>query len=342
MKKTFRKSRIAVFIALALVVSFLLIGCEGEGEEEKKQVTIAVFCPDGGNAYYQNKVYGYEIAAGFLAVEFPDYEVTVDLYNAGGYSNAMKQISQVEDAMTKGVDAICITACDGDALVPIIDEARSKGIPVINDGVWVNTETEMLISENSYRVGVHSANYIVRELNGKGDVALLYGPAAATLFTERARGLAETFAKYPDINIIADQYHEITIMEGRRIMEDWIAAHGKEVDAVWATNSMSLTGACDAMADAGWDPDEFLICGIDLSDVSIDYMEDGWIDALMPAQPIKGARIALVNAFYAAIGRDVPDLIYEGDDYMIPAEEFPHFDTSDAVAPEGWQPDWKS
>ena len=120
---------------------------------------MSVFVPDGGNPYYQNKVFGYYQGVELLKVEYPNHEVELTLYNAGSYANKMKQINQIEDSMVKGVDAMVVTSCDSDALVPVVKKALSKGIPVVADDVLVNTDTTMKISEHSYRIGVNSAAY---------------------------------------------------------------------------------------------------------------------------------------------------------------------------------------
>ncbi len=332
---------VLVIVALALSVNFL--GCKAaETKEEQKQVTIAVFIPDAGNAYYQNKAYGYYLGRELLKVEYPEYDITLELYDAGGYDKAMNQIAQIEDAIIRGVDAITLSACDSEALVEVAKKALAAGIPVINDDVWVNTETNMSISENSYRVGLNSGEYIAKMLNGKGNVTLIKGPAGVGLFTERARGINEAFARFPDIKIIAEQYNNNDNITVRKIMEDWVTLHGDQIDAFWSTNSMVGSAACDAMEAGGLKKEDVLVIGVDFSDVSLEYMENGWYDGLIPCQPIKTARIALMSAFYASVGRELPEIIYSTDDIVIDSETLPTFDLSDAVCPEGWKPDWKS
>lgn len=333
---------ISLVLIFSLAIVFNFTGCATREEIEKKEVVISIFVPDAGNPYYQNKVFGYYLGKELLKVEYPDYEVNFELFNAGGYDKPMKQIAQVEDAITRDVDAIILTVCDADALVEVTKKALNADIPVIADDVLVNTETNMRISEYSYRVGVNSGAFIAKELDGKGNVVLLKGPSAASLFIDRGQGITDELDRYPDIHIIAEQYHTNDIMEGRRIMEDWILAYGDEIDAVWATNAMVTCGAAEALKDAGFNQDDVLVVGIDFSDIAFEYMDNGWMDALLPAQPIKIARVALMNAFYAAIGREIPKIIYSTDDIMIRRDEMETFDKSDALAPKDWKPEWRS
>jgi hypothetical protein len=71
-------------------------------------------------------------------------------------------------------------------------------------------------------------------------------------------------------------------------------------------------------------------------------MEKGWIDGLIPAQPIKLARVALMDAVHAYMGKKIPKRVYTTDDVVISAEDLKSFDLSDSVAPKGWKPKWTS
>ena len=306
------------------------------------KVNMSVFVPDGGNPYYQNKVFGYYQGVELLKVEYPNHEVELTLYNAGSYANKLKQINQIEDSMVKGVDAMVVTSCDSNALIQVIEKALGKGIPVVADDVLVNTDTTMKISEHSYRIGINSASYMARKLNGKGNVLLLNGPSGAGLFIERNKGMRDEFKRYPGIKILDEKWNKTDIMTGRSITEDWALTYGKKIDAIWSTNSAVATGAADALKDAGFSAGEVLIVGIDFSDLSLKYLRDGWIDGLIPAQPIKLARVALMDAFHAYMGKKIPKRVYTTDDVVVNKEDLKSFDLSDAVAPKGWKPSWKS
>jgi len=340
-----KKSRLLI-VCLIVITVFAFAGCSGTGStdqgeqqsEVQKEVTIGVFLSNAGDPYFQNKSYGYVQGAQMLEAANPGLKINLEMYDAGGYQYSEKQIGQIEDAMQRNIDAIIITTTNGEALVPIIDQAMAKGIPVVNDDVLVNTDTTTVISENSYRVGRNAADYIARKLNNKGNVILLQGPAGAGLFTERSRGAHDEFGRYPDIKIIGEQWHECNILEGRRIMEDYIQAFGKEIDAVWSTNTVVAMGAVEALKAANFKPGEVIVTAIDLHDEGIKYMDEGWITGLVPCQPVKLARIAVTNAYKAAIGENVPARIYTTDDIVIDKETLPTFDTSDSMAPADWKP----
>jgi len=347
-----RSGWLVLLVVLVLGVAIAFSGCakKGEGDkatggtdtgQAKKKVTIAVFMSNAGDPYFQNKSYGYIEAQKILESRYPDYDVQVELYDAGGYEYSEKQIAQVEDAIQRKVNAIVLTATNREALVPVVKKAMAAGIPVVNDDVLVKTDTTIEISENSYHVGQAVGDFIARRLNGKGNVVMLKGPAGADLFMERARGAHDEFARYPGIKVIAEQWHPSNIVEARRVMEDFIQAHGKNINAVYAGGTVSAMGAAEALKAAGFKPGEVVIASIDIHDEGIKYMKENWITGLLPAQPVKLARLSVMYAFEAARGNPVPKKIYTTDEFVVDLERLATFDLSECMAPKGWKPPLK-
>ncbi len=333
------KKHLPLLIIGILVVCLSLVACTQQpAKPVGKTITIAVFIPNGGDGYYQNKSYGYIQGGLMLEATNPGVKVNVELYNAGGYDQAEKQISQVEDAITRKVNAIILTACNKEALAPVVNKAMAAGIPVINDDVLVNAKTTTSISENSYNVGRNAAEYIARILNGKGKAVMLKGAPGGQLFMDRAQGAHDEFARFPDMKVVAEQYHQVNIVDGRKVMEDFIQAQGKNINAVWSTNATVAIGAAQALEAAGYKPGQIPIIGIDFHDEALKYMANGWITGLIPCQPVKLARMAVQYAFAAANGQKVPEKIYTTDDTVVDAKMLPSFDQSDAMAPAGWKP----
>ncbi len=57
--------------------------------------------------------------------------VNMTLYEAGGYENLPKQLSQFDDCMASGPDAIIVGAISGAGLSKKFEEAKAKGVPVV-------------------------------------------------------------------------------------------------------------------------------------------------------------------------------------------------------------------
>src|SRR5260370_17387002 len=57
--------------------------------------------------------------------------VNMTLYEAGGYENLPKQLSQFDDCMASAPDAIIVGAISGAGLSKKFEEAKAKGGPVV-------------------------------------------------------------------------------------------------------------------------------------------------------------------------------------------------------------------
>jgi ribose transport system substrate-binding protein len=318
-------------------------GAEGEGEER-----IAVFISNGGDPYFQNKSYGYQLADEELE------DAVVEVYDAGGYENITRQVNQLEDAVQRGVDGIVLTAVDATALCGTIEETLDAGIPIVVDDVLPACDFPVPagISENSVNVGYQACKYMAEEIGGDGGFVMLNGPSGAKIAQDRAQGCKNALSEYPDIELLAEQWGPSNIETGTTLMEDFVSAHGQEIEAAYTFGAVTGLGAANALQAAGFEPGEVVLVTIDYHPEVIEYMEDGWIEGTIPAQPVVLAREAVEMAVQLARGEE-PDgergidpcceiRRYTADEYVVDMDNIDEYDSSPAVAPDDWQPEFRS
>jgi len=331
---------VALVAIVLLLVPGVLFGTATA--QEKKTLTVVVLIPNGGDPYYQNKSYGYILGKTLAEQKYPNTTVNVELFDSGGYEFSDKQISQMENAIQRKVSAIVLTAANGQALIPVSKRALAAGIPVINDDVLLQSDdATMKISENSANVGRMLADYLVRRLGGKGNVVMLKGPAGADLFIQRAKGGKDEFARYPGMRVVGEQWHPSNIVEATRVMENFVQAQGQKINAVWTGNTTQACAAGRVLKQRGWPASRILTVGADLHDEALRCMNEGLLSGILPAQPVKLARLAVVYGIDAAMGNKVPKRVYTTDEFVLTKENMGTFDMSDAAAPKGWKPPLK-
>jgi len=94
-------------------------------DKAEKPWNICVSFPHMKDAYWLGVDYG-------VADEAERLGVKLNLVEAGGYTELSRQISQIEDCVTGGADAVIIGAISFDGLNNVIGEVTAKGIPVID------------------------------------------------------------------------------------------------------------------------------------------------------------------------------------------------------------------
>lgn len=90
-----------------------------------KPWNICVSFPHMKDAYWLGVNYG-------VADEAERLGVNLNVVEAGGYTELNRQISQIEDCVSGGADAVVVGAISFDGLNNVIGEVAAKGIPVID------------------------------------------------------------------------------------------------------------------------------------------------------------------------------------------------------------------
>lgn len=135
-----------------------------------------------------------------------------------------KQLSDVEDFITKKVDAIIISPVDSKGVQAAIIKAEKAGIPVITvdvaaEGVPVVTH----VATDNYAGGVEAGKLMGKLLNGKGKVAIIDYPALQSVVA-RVDGFKKGLADTPDVKIVAIQTG-ITRAEALTVAQNMMQAH---------------------------------------------------------------------------------------------------------------------
>jgi ribose transport system substrate-binding protein len=271
-------------------------GLAAAAAEEKE---IAVMLPAAGDPYFKMKAFGYVDEGKKLG-----YKVTV--YDAGGYGNLQKQVSQIEDVITRKVSGIVLVPASSDGTVPVVEKAVAAGIPVINDGIATKSDKVTgFVGEPSYVMTELLAAYAVDKLGGKGDVVMLSGPSGLDLTLFRVNGFKDYISKYPGMKVVAEKFTSTATAEALTTMQDFLQAQ-PDVKAVYAFNGPIAIGAVQALRAAGKKPGDVLVLTTDMEEETQRLIDEDWIQATVVSQPVTMARLAVQRAIEAAEGKAIP------------------------------------
>ncbi len=316
-----------VGFAFLYVLSLVLMTSPTEAQ---KTPLVAVMMPNGGDPYFQAKWYGYEMEARKLGVN-------LIYYDAGGYAYTSKQIAQVEDVIQRKVDGIVFTPTSSTALVPVIEKAIKAGIHVLNDNVIVRSPLiKAMVMKNDYEIGMLQATGLIELMEGKGKVVMLTGPAGADVAIDRKVGGEETFNRFKGIKIVDIKWSESSSAAGLKLMEDMLQAH-PDVNAVFTFAGMIMQGAVQAIKAAGIKPGKIFVGSADMVDYQKRFMEEGWVQVLVPNTPVQMARDALRLCVDMIRGKPVPPMTWNRAVLVTP-KTLASYNWGDNAAPEGWKP----
>lgn len=187
-----------------------------------------------------------------------------DCFTTAANFDPSKQISDVEDLLSKKIDLLFIEPAAEAPLTAIIEKALKQGVPVVLSSTRVNTPNyTTFVYRNNVQVGYMYADYIGQKLNGKGNVVLLMGFAGSSYAEDVLRGTRQGLSKYPDIKEVGMTNANWSPTDGKKAMEAFIQAN-PQIDGVIADGGQMGLGAVDALVDAkrpippitadGWNP----------------------------------------------------------------------------------------
>lgn len=255
--------------------------------------------PAAGDPYFKLKSCGY-LEAGKQA----GYEVNI--YDAGGYGNLDRQVSQIQDVIQRKVAGIVLVPASSDGTVPAVEQAIAAGIPVLNDGIATHSEKVTgFVGEPSYVMTELLASYVVDKLGGNGEVVMLSGPSGLDLTKLRVNGFKDYLAKFPKMKVVAEKFTSTASAEALNTMQDFLQSH-PNVTAVYTFNGPIAIGAVQALRAAGKKPGEVLVVTTDMEVETERMIKEGWIQATVVSQPVTMAKLAVEHAINAVEKKPFP------------------------------------
>lgn len=284
------KKYLAVILSTLLAV-LMLAGCsqtvsnQGDKREETKQVTNEATRNEETQTKKKYKI-GLSIQAmsnEFIktmaeAVKEKADEMGVELITMDSELNIEKQLNHVDNLIAQKVDAMILNVVDFQGSSPAVDKVKSAGIPLVEVITFTSNENyDVFVGTDPTQSGEMMGDFLLKTLNGKGNVLLLQGPIGHSAEITRGEGFKTALLdKAPDVKLLAQQTGNWNRDEGMRITEDWLQRF-PEIDAIAAENDEMAMGALQAIEAAG--RKEILVVGIDGIPDALKAVKDGRLAA---------------------------------------------------------------
>ncbi|MDE0104052.1 MAG: substrate-binding domain-containing protein [Bryobacterales bacterium] len=256
-----------------------LVGLGGCAQERGLPVVGVV--PKGTNHIFWQSVHAGAVKAG------SEFGLEV-LWNAPQMEiDSSRQISIVENLITRQVDGIVLAPVDADALVNVVERAADSGIPVVIFDSAINTDriVSFVVTDN-YKGGVMAAERMGQILGGTGKVGVIgFMPGSASTM-KREAGFVETIAeRHPGIEVVGVTFNMADRAKALSEAENMMTAH-PDLAGFFADNESSLDGTVQAVKQRGL-AGKVQIVGFDASQTLVEDMRAGVIDSIVVQDPFK-------------------------------------------------------
>ena len=302
-------------------------------EKAAKKWKICVLFPHMKDSYWVGVDYGIVDQARKLGV-------SATIFEAGGYTEAAKQVSQYNDCVALGVDAIIIGAISEAGLTKSMEEGKTKGIVqvgVINP--LQNKVADAKIYANYDDAAEAGAKFLAEKFKGhNGKVNLLHfpGPQGSGWAESSTEGVKRAI-KDTNINLLDAKYGDTGKNVQLQLVEDALQAYSN-IDIIYGT-AVTAEVAPQAVQEAGLDH-PVAVAAYYSNEGIVNLVKSGQVAATVTESPVMEARIAVDLAVRILEKKEHYTFLNPGMS-VVTKDNIGAMDLTRTFAPEGWKPVYK-
>lgn len=289
MSKTFHTA----MIALALAGTSALAQTAAAQDQKTIGLAVANLQADFFNQIKES----VEKAAGEQSIEV----VTVD-----AKGDAATQVSQIQDLITREVDALIYIPAGATAASVPVKAAKEAGIPVVAvDRNPPDAPGDTFIATDSVGAARALGQHVCAVTGGKGQIAIIQGQLGTTPEQDRDKGFTEALAGCPGLEVVGKQASTMWMQdEGFSIAQDMLQRNPGLTAFFGRADALAL-GAAQAVkvANVG---EKIWVFGFDGDRAGLESVKSGVLDATMTQRTQHMGRLALQSALELIEGKAVP------------------------------------
>jgi ribose transport system substrate-binding protein len=245
----------------------------------KKKLSIAMIAKSSTNPVFLSARTGAEAAARDLSAKY-GIDVTID-WRTPPTEDGQVQAQRIAQAVNEGTDVILISCSDAGKVTGAINDAVARGVPVmVFDSDAPQSKRFARYGVDDVKAGETVMAELAKQINGKGNVAILAGNQNATNLKKRAEGVINEAKKYPGIKIVGTFNHIETPQDAAaevvRVMNAYPDITAWAMIGGWALFTKTL------LTDLN--PDKVKVVSVDALPAELPYIEKGIAPVLL-AQP---------------------------------------------------------
>lgn len=234
--------------------------------EKDKEFVFAYSVMSYENPYFISVVNGFEAKCKELGTKSFIVDAKYDV---------AKQVSDIENLIEQGVDAILISPIDDKAITQVVEKAKEKGIIVLGTAQPVsNSYANYIVNEYEYGkvIGSNAGNWIKDKLNGEAEVAIISQDNVEAVI-QRGNGVEDAIKEIaPNAKIVARQAGD-TPEKGMQIIEGVLQQY-PNLKVVVGVNDSGAIGGYEAVKALGKATDDFFVGGADATAEAIAKMKE--------------------------------------------------------------------
>lgn len=244
-------------------VALLLALCVG-GQSHAHGETIAVFTKNQGPIFAALRA-GAAVAAKNLGVQLVNYVPSTP-------DSVAEQNKLVDDAIKDKPDAIVFVPIKFTEAESAVNKINAAQIPLVNvNEPLVNASVVGYVGTNDVSLARETGRYLLKAMNGSGNVVILDGPDKSFSAEGRGQGFRDVIKEFPDVKLLDGKPGNYQRSQAKQVVAGFLSKFA-HVDGILAANDPMAIGAVDALKVA---KQKALVVGINASREVMDLIKSG-------------------------------------------------------------------
>lgn len=188
------------------------------------------------------------------------------------------QANQVENLITRGIDALVLAPVNGKSSVSLVRKARAANVPVINYNYIIpGSDSAAYIGRDAQEMGAKIAQAAI-EARPTGNYVLIFGDEGTSVALDTAKGnlsVIQPQVTAGKIRIVSQQYQKSWSAQAARAqVENALTQTSNDIAAVLCNNDGMAYGAIQALQAQGLAGKVF-VTGVDAEPRAQQLIKDG-------------------------------------------------------------------
>jgi methyl-accepting chemotaxis protein/ribose transport system substrate-binding protein len=216
-----------------------------------------------------------------------------------------KIVKAFAEYLEKGCDGIVVPGFSED-LVPLIERASQKNIPVMifNCDLSVPSKKTAYFGPNVDEAGALAADFMIKALKGKGNVAIFRGSLSVSVHRSRTEKIKERLKSKRKIKLVyeieAADNHELLYQEVKSYL-----SKNKNIDGIFTTGG-GITGAARAIRDLNLVGKTKLVC-FDFNKEVFEFIKEDIIYAAIGQDPFGQGHDPIIYLYNYLVANKKPE-----------------------------------
>ncbi len=221
---------------------------------------------------------------------------------SGTAATPASQIPAIQAAISKGANALIVSATDPTALCPTLNAAMKRGITVVTyDSDAPGCRSLFINQASTAQIGTSEVDVLAKQLNDTGDIAIVSATASATNQNAWIGFMKQELKKYPKMKLVSTVYGNDDPTTATQVTQGLLQQY-PDLKGIISPTTVGIAAAAAVLDNAKY-RGKIALTGLGTPDSLKKYVSDGTIKQFVLWKPNDLGFLAAYAAVEIASGK---------------------------------------